>query len=261
MLTEILIAGSQTRPRASASRDHLLGQPPDQADLLGDGNEHVGADDSGQRMIPAREHLEADDLAGGEVHLRLEIGKELAVLEAEADALLDLALGDQRALHAGVEPDRPRDAAAAGMVQRDVGAAQEIGDAGFGAGGRAMPAKAPTWMIRSSNVNGRVTARSTASAICSACRLHRPAASSSAIANSSPLRRRDRRPRGRALRPEAPAIALQQPVADLIAVLVVDRLEPLDLERDDDQLLAPAPAAPAQARRRGRRSPCGCRGR
>ena len=96
------------------------------------GNEHVGPDDAGQRVVPAREHLEADDLAGREVHLRLEIGNELAVLEAEADALLDLALGDQRALHAGVEPDRPRDAAAARMVHGDVGAAQEVGDAGVG---------------------------------------------------------------------------------------------------------------------------------
>ena len=36
------------------------------------------------------------------------------------------------------------------------------------AGAEAMPAKAPTWMIRSSNSNGRVTVRRTASASSSA---------------------------------------------------------------------------------------------
>ena len=112
--------------------DHLLGKPPDQADLLGNGNEDVRTDDAGERMVPARQHLEADDLAGREVDLRLEVRNELAVLEAEADALLDLAVSDQRTLHAGVEPDRPRDAAAAGMIHRDVGAAQDVGNADFG---------------------------------------------------------------------------------------------------------------------------------
>ena len=116
MLTEILIAGSQFARLAQRLADHLLGQPADQADLFGDGNEHVGTDHAGQRVDPAREHLEADDLAGREIHLRLEIGNELPVLEAEADALLDLALGNQRALHSGVEPDGPGDAAASRVI-------------------------------------------------------------------------------------------------------------------------------------------------
>ena len=86
-------------------------------------------------MIPPREHLEADDLAGFEAHLRLEIGDELTVIEAVADALLDLALGDQRALHAGVEPHRTRNSAAARMIHRNVGAAKDVGD-GRGSAGR-----------------------------------------------------------------------------------------------------------------------------
>ena len=89
------------------------------------------------------------------IDLRFEIGNELAVLEAVADALLDLAVGDQRAFHAGVEPDGARDPAAARMVHRNVGAAKQVGNARFGRRApTAMPAKAPTWMIRSSNSSG-----------------------------------------------------------------------------------------------------------
>ena len=95
--------------------------------------------DSG--WIPARQHLEADDLASRKVHLRLEEGHELAVLQAEADALFDLALGDQRALHTGVEPDRPRDAAAARMVERNVGTAQQVRNPSFRRRGRSNASK------------------------------------------------------------------------------------------------------------------------
>ena len=128
MLTEILIVGSQSAASRSASPITCSDKPADQADLLGDGDEHVGPDDPRERVVPARKHLEADDLAGRKVHLRLEIGNELAVLEAVADALLDLAMGDERALHAGVEPHRPRDPAAAGMIHGDVGPPQDIGN-------------------------------------------------------------------------------------------------------------------------------------
>ena len=40
---------------------------------------------------------------------------------------------------------------------------------------------------------------------------------------------------------------LQQPVAGLIAVLVVDRLEAVDLERDDDQIVAALAGGSAQS--------------
>ncbi len=259
MLTEILIFGSQSAASRSASRDDMLGQAPDQADFLGDRNEHVGPDHSRKRVDPAREHLEADDLAGREVHLRLEIGHELAVLEAEADALLDLAMGDQRALHARIEPDRPRDAAAARMVHRDVGAAQDVGDAGSRRGAEAMPAKAPTWMIRSSNSKGRVTVRRTASASSSA-RPIAPPASARATANSSPLSRASTAS-GPSSSVKRDGKRLQQPVAGLIAVLVVDRFEAVDLERDDDQVITPRCGFGAKLGRVGPRSPCGCRGR
>ncbi len=129
MLTEILIVGSQSAAARKRLGDDLLGKTADQSDFFGDRDEDVGADDSGQRMLPARQHFEADDLARREVDLRFEIRKELVVLEAEADALLDLAVGDQCAFHSGVKPDRPRHAAAAGTVHGDVGAAKDVGNA------------------------------------------------------------------------------------------------------------------------------------
>ena len=78
-------------------------------------------------MVPPRQHFETDDLASLELDLRLEIGDELTVIEAVADALLDLALSDERALHAGIEPDRPSNSAALGMIHRNVGTAQYVG--------------------------------------------------------------------------------------------------------------------------------------
>ena len=47
-------------------------------------------------------------VAGAQVDLRLEEGQELVMVEPEADALLDLALRDQLALHPAVEPQRAR---------------------------------------------------------------------------------------------------------------------------------------------------------
>src|SRR6185369_14217125 len=73
-------------------------------------------------MVPAGKHFEADDLAGGEIHLRFEKRNELAVLETVADALLDLALGDERPFHARVEPYGPGDAPALRPIHGHVGA-------------------------------------------------------------------------------------------------------------------------------------------
>ena len=51
------------------------------------------------------------------------------------------------------------DPAALGMVHRDVGAAEQVGDSRLRrAAADAIPAKALTWIIRSSSRNGRVTA-------------------------------------------------------------------------------------------------------
>src|SRR3954454_12083345 len=87
-------------------------------------------------MFPARQHLEADDLAGRKVDLRLEVRNELAMVEAKADSLLDLAVSNQGPLHARVEPNRASNPAAARSIHRDVGAAENVWNAYVGRGCR-----------------------------------------------------------------------------------------------------------------------------
>src|SRR5258708_25461045 len=82
-------------------------------------------------MDPARKHFKTDDFAGRKVNLRLEIGHELAMLEAEANALLDLAVRNECALHSGIKRDRTCNPAAARMIHRDVGPAQNVRNAHF----------------------------------------------------------------------------------------------------------------------------------
>src|SRR5207302_588632 len=76
--------------------------------------------------------LKTDNLAGAEVDLRLEIGNELAVLEPKPNALLDLAMGNERAFHAGIEPDRAGHTASASMVHGNVGASKYVRNASVG---------------------------------------------------------------------------------------------------------------------------------
>ena len=106
MLTDSLIAGSQSAAFGQRARMTCSDSRPIRPISSATGMNRSGSISPAQRVVPARQHFEADDLAGLQVDLRLEIRNELAVLEAVADALLDLAVGDQRPLHARVEPDR-----------------------------------------------------------------------------------------------------------------------------------------------------------
>ncbi len=126
MLTDSLIAGSQLAACGQGSKDDLFGQTADQTMFFGDRNEAIGLDQAAKRMIPARQHFETDNLAGQQVYLRFEVGNEVSMLEAVADPLLDLAMDDQRSLHAFVEPDRPGRAARFCTVERNVGPAQIV---------------------------------------------------------------------------------------------------------------------------------------
>ena len=119
----------------------------------------------------------------------------------------------------------------------------------------AIPTKAPTWTSRPSASIGRVTARSSRSASCSASREPVPRYGQG-----------DRefvagKPRDQVAGPgqllERRSDHPQHLVADVIAVTVVDRLEAVELQRKDDQLHGPrSPARLAQFLAAGRRSPC-----
>ena len=194
-------------------------------------------------MVPPGEHLEADDFARGEVHLRLEKGQELAVLEAVADALFDLALGEQRALHSSVEPDGPGNSSAARTIHRNIGAPDDVGDAHLGRRSRRDAGE-------SADLDDPLFERERPSD----CAKHAVGgrfgpvdfrrAALSATANSSPLRR-PITTSGPSSSNSALAIDFQQAVAGLIAMLIVDRLEALHLEGNDDQV---APARLGRAR-------------
>ena len=250
--------GVPLRRFAKRVGNDLLGKAADQADFLRDGDEDVGTDHARKRVVPPREHLETDDLAVGKIDLRLEIGNELAVIEAEANALLDLAVGDERALHPLVEPDR---AAAPGRCAhgpsrcRRGAARPECGRRGRRRSNAGKSADLDDPLVEHQRLSHGAQDR--LGKLFGAIGLARPAIAS-ATANSSPLMRAitasapARRKRGRD--------RLQKPFPGFIAMLVVDRLEAVDLEGDDDEIVAARAGLLAELRSRGRRNPCDCRG-
>src|SRR5690606_5018214 len=50
----------------------------DHVDFFGDGDENLGRYEAKPRRVPTREHLKADQVAGGEIDLLFEIGGKLA---------------------------------------------------------------------------------------------------------------------------------------------------------------------------------------
>ena len=116
-----------------------LEQGADQPRLLRHRNEDVGADDAAGRMLPPRQRLEAVELAGAKIELRLVERQELAERYAPAQACLDLVARLEHALHRPVEPERAVAAELLGGIHRDVGAAEQAFDvaAGFVGAGHA----------------------------------------------------------------------------------------------------------------------------
>jgi hypothetical protein len=125
-LTATLMSRPRAPERAFADRrrDHLQGDRNDQAGLLGERDEDVGRDVLLGRVAPTQERLGADDDAGAQVDLRLEVGDELAVLERAAQVGGEREAGEARVvLLRGVAHDA--DGAFLRLVHRDVGALHE----------------------------------------------------------------------------------------------------------------------------------------
>ena len=220
---------------AVRSRDDLLRQPADQADFLGDGNEHVRADHAAQRVDPAGEHFETDDFAGcagrPAVRNRARTGRDRAPKRMPCS--ISLWAMSARSMPASNQIG-PRRAAALGMVHaryRRAGAGQEFGPPLPAP--RAIPAKAPDLdhpLVDRKGVESRRAARLRRIRSARAISL---GASASAIANSSPLKRARSQCRGPARRSSDDGNRPQQLVADVITVAVVDRLESVNLDRKD----------------------------
>ena len=106
-------------------------------------------------------------------------------------------------------------------------------------GAEAIPAKAPTWMIRSSNMKGRVAGAEHAFGgfLGARQRFGIERQRNRELVAAEP---RDHRIRAK-LVGQCAGDAFEQAVAGLIAVLVVDRLEAVDLERDDGEAARRAP--------------------
>ena len=65
----------------ASAAEHLAADLVDQPAALGDRDEVVGHHQPTGRRVPARERLDADDLAGGRVDLGLVVNSEFTLLE------------------------------------------------------------------------------------------------------------------------------------------------------------------------------------
>src|SRR5215472_4643296 len=92
--------------------------------LLGDRNEGRGRHLAARRMLPARQRLEADDLAI-DARLRLVIGDELAALDRAAQILKQRAAFAQPLVHIGLEEADRTASFRLGAVERGIGVADE----------------------------------------------------------------------------------------------------------------------------------------
>src|SRR5215471_8780562 len=98
--------------------------------LLGDRNEGRGRHLAARRMLPARQRLEADDLAV-DARLRLVIGDELAALDRAAQILEQRAAFAQPLVHVGLEEASPsalaRYSAASALPMSELSSTPSIG--------------------------------------------------------------------------------------------------------------------------------------
>ena len=97
----------------------------DDGEFLGDSDERGRGKHAARRMTPARQRLDADDLVGAGIDLRLEIGNELAALEPADDAVADaLGVEDLGLQRGGVEFEAVA-AEALGAIEREIGVDQQ----------------------------------------------------------------------------------------------------------------------------------------
>ena len=132
MLTLAKIGGSTSSAfcQAASSRAGLLQQEDaqldDEAGLLGDRHEILGADAAEPRMIPAQHRLEARDGAVLEAHDRLEQHLHLVAVERLAQVGFHREMVAAVGAHGRAEHLDPVAALALGMGHGDLGVAQHL---------------------------------------------------------------------------------------------------------------------------------------
>ncbi len=174
--------------RAGTPLEHPGPDRDDQAGLLGQRDE-VGPGRQGRaRVLPAHQRLDADDAAGLDRHLGLEVDAELLALDRGAQRVLRVQPVERALARDLVEQHQPPAARLLGAVHRGVGVADQVLDVLVRVGGRA---RCPCWRSTSrrrarggtASLNDASTRSPTAIASCSSAR------SSHRIANSSPPKR------------------------------------------------------------------------
>src|SRR6185369_4172475 len=109
------------------------GKGADQAGGFRHADEGIGLEQAALRRVPAGENFETRELAGLQTDLRLEVGNELARLDAGANIILELRPGEKLLLHLLVEPDRAIPSGALGRIHGDVGAPEAVFGTAVGA--------------------------------------------------------------------------------------------------------------------------------
>ena len=115
-------------PAAVASEralEHCAVDRGDDGELLGDGDELRRGEDAARRMAPARQRLDADDLEGAGVDLRLEIGNEFAAFQPADDAVAHALDVDDLGLESGGVEFEAVAAEALGAIEGEIGVDQQ----------------------------------------------------------------------------------------------------------------------------------------
>ncbi len=216
--------------RLARQTQHLLAERADRAGLLGDRNERLGRHLAADRMLPAHQRLGADDLAIVEPDLGLERDADLVAADRAQQVDLELVAVVQRALEIGAIDAERRRRAGRRLMLREVGAFERIlaavgraadqRDAGADAELQAMAIdferhrQRVGQALRDPDRGGLVGRAVDQHGELVAAEFGRHAADADRLA-------------------DAPRRLDQQPVADQVAEQRADRLEAVDVERDE----------------------------
>ncbi len=121
--------GARRRRCCARLLEHVAPERHDQPGVLGERDELERRDAAAARMVPAHQRLDGDRLAGREVHDRLVLDEQLALLQRALELVLEVVAADDRVAHLRGEDGEAALAALLGLVHGDVGVAQQLVDA------------------------------------------------------------------------------------------------------------------------------------
>ena len=114
---------------AAGLAQHPFADRHDEPAFLGERDEGAGRDQATLRMLPARQRLEAGDLAV-DARLRLVVQHQLAALDRRSQVVLERAPLAQPLVHVGLEEADRAAPLGLGAIERGVGVAEQRGGVG-----------------------------------------------------------------------------------------------------------------------------------